>query len=78
MRSKHSLTASGTGQVSVASDDRSLCGMSRKGPPDEGGPYEISAASVGSVARAAPRRPRTDIYRFQRSQATGSECATEL
>ena len=44
----------------------------------KGGPYGISAASASSVARAASRRPRTDIYRFQRSQTTGSECATEL
>jgi hypothetical protein len=56
-----------------------LCaGVSREGPPDEGCPYGVSAASAGPVARAAPRRPRADVHGFQRSQTTRSECATEL
>ena len=38
-----------------------LCGVSCEGPPDEGCPYGVSAASAGTVARAAPRRPRTNI-----------------
>jgi hypothetical protein len=59
--------SSGTGQVRAASDDRSLslslslCVMSREGPPDEGCPYGVSAASTGTVAGAATRRPRTDV-----------------
>src|SRR5258706_1318519 len=39
--------------------------MSREGPPDEGCPYGVSAASAGTVARATARRPRTDVpYRL--------------
>jgi hypothetical protein len=33
---------------------------SREGLPDEACPYGVSAASAGTVARAAPRRTQTD------------------
>jgi hypothetical protein len=73
MRSKHSLTASGTGQVSVASDDRSLCGHSEGCettmllPPNStsrttqggrlGPGYIVVAASRGQCSCAAQLRP---------------------
>ena len=49
--------SSETGQVSAASDDRSLCRMSREGPPDEGCPYGVSAGSTRRVSQAVLNSP---------------------